>query len=425
MKLQPLIILVFFITNLSFTQTTTVDKIAAVVDKEIITESDIQFSIQQLVMQNKIDPKTPGLRERVLDGLIDEKLVLAKAIEDSVVVSNEEVSDRLERQINGLIQQLGSAEKLEELYKMPISRMKRDYQFKEMIRKQMLVQKIQQTRQMSLSVSSREVEEFFTQYKDSIPNIPTEYKLSHIYIQPKPDTLTEQKTYNKALSVLDSIKSGGDFADFARRYSTDPGSSSQGGDLGWVKRGLFVKEFEEAVFSMKEKEYSKPIKTQYGYHIIQLLERRGESVHPRHILFSIATSQADDDSAIALLKKLRERSLAGESFAVLAKKYSEDPETKDIGGDLGTVTAEQLEGTFLTTVRSLKEGEISEPQKITTGNKYGYHIILVRSIIPEHSVDLQKDYQRLEQLALQFKSTTQYQRWLEDLRKSMYWEKKE
>jgi peptidyl-prolyl cis-trans isomerase SurA len=398
------------------------DRIVAVVGREIITQSDLEYAVQLYAMQNKIDPDSPDLKEKILDGLINDKLILAQAIEDSVVVTDDEVDDQLDRQIKLLEQQYGSQEKLEEIYKMPISKMKRD--FREEIRKQLLVRKIRQTREGNLSVSHREVEDFYETNKDSLPTVPEEFELSHIFIKPKPDSSVVSAVYNKALAIIDSIKAGGDFADFARRYSQDPGSASQGGDLGWVRRGLLVKEFEEAAFDLKPGEISKPVRTKFGYHIIQLLERRGESIHPRHILLTIQESHADDDSAIALLKRIRARALAGENFALLAREYSEDPDTKDIGGDLGQVTVDQIDSSFVSVLDSMKAGDISEPIKVPVGNSYGYHIIWLRSKTPAHKMNLTQDYQRLEQFALQYKSNEKYQEWMKELRKSIYWEKK-
>lgn len=402
---------------------TSLDKIVAVVDREVITLSDLNFTVQQVALQNRMDPASPGLRQQVLDGMINDKLVLAQAILDSIVVTEEEVTERLEQQIQRLTYQAGGQEQLEKLYGMSINRMKREYQFRDMIRKQMLVQKIQQQRQMQLTVSRREVEEFYTTYKDSIPNVPAEFELSHIYIEPKPDSTVLQSIHDKAVKIIDSINAGGDFADFARRYSTD-GSSSNGGDLGFARRGSFVKEFEEAAFVLRENEISKPVRTQFGYHIIQLIERRGDAVRTRHILFPIEMSKANDDSAVALLTRIRTQVLGGENFGVLARKYSEDTDTKDVGGDLGKVAKDQLDPAYSDFVTSAKAGDISEPRKIPVANKYGFHIIFVRSITSEHAINLNDDYKRLEQLALQFKLANNYQIWVEGLRKTIYWEKK-
>jgi len=399
------------------------DRIIAIVDREIITESDLNFTVQQLAVQNRVDPSSKELRDRVLDGMINQKLVLAQAIEDSVIVTDEEVSERLEQQISRMMYQIGGQQKMEEMYGMTVNRMKRDFQFRELVRKEMLTQKIQQQRQAQLTVSRREVEDFFNTYKDSIPNVPKEFELNHIYIEPKPDSTVLQSLMSKAQLIADSIKAGGDFVDFAKRYSSD-GSASQGGDLGFARRGSFVKEFEEVAFTLNEGEISKPVKTQFGYHIIQLVERRGDAVRARHILFPIQVSQSNDDSTIVLLNRVRDLALKGESFGVLARKYSEDNDTKDIGGDLGRVAIDQLDPAYVDFVKSAKERDISEPRKLTVQNKYGYHIIFVRSITNEHSINLTDDYKRLEQLALQFKHSQKYEQWVESLRKTIYWEKK-
>ena len=399
------------------------DKIIAIVDKEVITESDLNFTVQQLALQNRLDPKSKELRDRVLDGMINDKLVLAQAIEDSIVVSDDEVTDRLEQQIQRMTTQVGGQQKLEEVYGMTVNRMKRDFQFRELIRKQMLVQKIQQQRQTQMTISRREVEEFFATYKDSIPKVPTEYELSHIYIEPKPDSSILKLLVVKIQKIIDSIKAGGDFAEFAKRYSSD-GSAAQGGDLGFARRGSFVKEFEEVAFTLSENEISKPVKTQFGYHIIQLVDRRGDAVRTRHILFPLEMSQANDDSTIAQLKRIRTAAINGESFGVLARKFSEDNDTKDIGGDLGKVAVDQLDPAYEEFVKGAKTGDISDPRKLTVQNKYGYHIVFVRSISAEHMINLNDDYKRLEQLALQFKLSNKYEQWVDELRRTIYWEKK-
>jgi peptidyl-prolyl cis-trans isomerase SurA len=402
----------------------TLDKIVAVVDREVITLSDLNFTVQQLALQNRMDPNSKELQERVLDGMINDKLVLAQAIEDSIIVSEEEVTERLEQQIQRLTYQAGGQEEIEKVYGMTVGRMKRDYNFREMIRKQILVQKIQQQKQAALTISRREVEEFFNTYKDSIPKVPKEFELSHIYIEPKPDSSVLKSIYNKALVIADSIKKGEDFGEFAKRYSSD-GSAANGGDLGFARRGSFVKEFEEIAFAMQVNEISKPVRTQFGYHIIQMLERRGDAVHTRHILFPIEMSQANDDTVIVRLKQVREQALAGENFGVLARKFSEDADTKDVGGDLGRIAIDQLVGAnYEDFVKNAKTGDISEPIRLTVQNKYGFHIVLVRSITTEHTINLNDDYKRLEQLALQFKLGNNYQAWVDGLRKTIYWEKK-
>jgi len=397
---------------------TLVDRIVAVVDKEIITESELNERVTFLAMQNKIDPNQPGLRMQVLDGLVSEKLVLAQALIDSVEVTDEEVTRALDQQIANFIRQVGSEQRVEQMYGKSISRIKREYRTE--IKNQLLVQKTRQQREASLVVTHREVEDFFVSFKDSLPQVPEEFELSHVYIVPKPDTLVEAKTRKVMQSLLDSIHAGGDFADFAKRYSTDQGSATSGGDLGWEKRGIFVREFEETVFGLKEGDISNIVKTQFGFHIIQLLGRRGESVHARHILMKIDKGPASDSAAVDTLRGLRQRALKGESFAQLASKYSEDEDTKSIGGDLGTLTADQLQPDFAGQIHDMKAGEISEPLRTVVGSSYGFHIIWMRKRTAPHAINLQDDFKRVEQLALYMKRNKQNAEWIDDLKKTIY-----
>ena len=397
---------------------TLVDRIVAVVDKEIITESELNERVFYLAVQNHIDPSQTGLRKQVLDGLISEKLVLAQALIDSVEVTDDEVTRALDQQIANFVRQVGSEQRVEQMYGKPISRIKREYRNE--IKNQLLVQKIRQQREAAISVTPREVEDFFTSFRDSLPQVPEEFELSHIYIVPKPDTAVETKTRSFMQSLLDSIHAGGDFADFAKRYSTDQGSASSGGDLGWEKRGVFVREFEETVFGLKEGEVSRIVKTQFGFHIIQLLGRRGESVHARHILMKIEKGAASDSATVDTLRILRQRALDGKSFAELASKYSEDEDTKTVGGDLGTLTADQLQPDFSGQIKDMRAGEISEPLRTIVGSSYGFHIIWMRKRTPPHAINLQDDFKRIQQLAIYMKRNKQNAEWLDELKKTIY-----
>jgi len=397
---------------------TLVDRIVAVVDKEIITESELNERVIFLAAQNRLDPNQISLRKQVLDGLVSEKLILAQALIDSIEVTDDEVTRALEQQIANFVRQVGSEQRVEQMYGKSISRIKRDYRTD--IKNQLLVQKDRQQREASLSVTHREVEDFFASFKDSLPQVPEEFEVSHIYIVPKPDTSVEAKTRSVMQSLLDSIRAGGDFADFAKRYSTDPGSAASGGDLGWEKRGVFVREFEETVFGMKDGEISNLVKTQFGFHIIQLLGRRGESVHARHILMKIEKGSASDSAAVDSLRKIRERAIKGESFAELASKYSEDEDTKTIGGDLGTLTTDQLQPDFAGQIKDMKAGEISEPLRTVVGSSYGFHSIWMRKRTAPHAINLLDDFKRIEQLALYMKRNKQNAEWIDELKKTIY-----
>jgi peptidyl-prolyl cis-trans isomerase SurA len=223
------------------------------------------------------------------------------------------------------------------------------------------------------------------------------------------------------VALRDSIRGGVDFADIARRHSEDPGSAPAGGDLGLVRRGLFVKEFEGAVFALDEGQMSDIVETPFGLHLIQLLERRGDAVRARHILLRMERTPADDDSARAALARIRERALAGESFAELAREYSEDEQTRLVGGELGAFELENLDPELARTITGLKEGEISPPSRISEGSSYGFHIVLLKRRTAAHEMSLEQDYRKLEALAMNYKRVQDYQDWVGELKKQIYW----
>jgi peptidyl-prolyl cis-trans isomerase SurA len=400
-------------------QAQVLDRIVAVVENDPILESELTAQIQFFVMNNRLDARAPGVRAQVLQQMIGEKLIVAKAVLDSVTVSDEEVQQQLDAAIQQRIQQVGSESRLEELYGMPLSRIKREY--REEMRKNLLAQKLQQQRFGSSTIGRFEVEEFFQTYRDSLPRVPEEVELAHIFVKPRLGEGERLAARTKMQALLDSLVAGADFAGLAQRHSDDPGSAPLGGNLGLVRRGQFVKEFESAVFGLNEGQTSGIVETELGMHIIQLMERRGDAVRARHILLRMQRTPANDTNAVRFLDSLRARFLAGESFAELAKKYSEDKETNLIGGSLGTLEFEQLDKNWYGTVSPLKAGEVSTPAQLPVGSSYGYHIVLLRKRTAAHTMTVDGDYHKLEQIALNYKRTKDYQNWLDELRKQIYW----
>jgi len=398
----------------------TLDRIVAVIDDEIILESELNAQLDFLLFNERVDSITPEIKRSVLEGLITDKLILAQAIVESVYISDDEVQQQLEGIVQQRAQQIGGEKKLEEFYGMSLAKMK--IEFREEMRKQLLVQRLQQTKFSRSTISRRDVEEFFQNYRDSLPVIAAEAELAHIFIKPKPSADVKSKAREKAERIRDSLLQGGDFQTFAKQYSDDAASGIEGGDLGFVRRGQFVKEFEEAAFALKDREFAPVIETQFGFHIIQLLERRGDAVRPRHILIKVGKSESDDSLAISFLSSLNDSILAGKTFAELAKRYSEDTESALVGGAMGIFPLAQLETELKEKIDSLNAGQITEPLKTIVGTNSGYHLVLLKKKTSEHQANLQDDWKRIEQLALQFKRTNEYKNWIEELKKNIYWE---
>lgn len=403
-------------------QEKTIDKIIAVVDNEVILQSELDFQIQMLASQRKISPTTAGLQDQVLKAMIDDKLVYAQANIDSVFVTDEEVENRLNYQINMFTQQYGSKEKVEQAYGMSIDKIKRD--LRDDIRKSLMTQKLQEKNFGMVEATRREVVEFYDKYKDSIGVIPEKVKIGHIYRNPKSSSELKSKFHELASAILDSIKAGSNFADMAKRYSEDPGSAEQGGDLGFVKKGVFYPEFESAAFALNTGQLSGVIETPVGFHIIQLLEKRGEAIHARHILIKIKNDEQADLKTIEFLTDLRDSLVRyGSDFTEFAKKYSEDNESKVFGGELGTFYYNQLDKNLYDIVTKMKEGEVSFPRRVEYGaDNYGYHIVKVLKKISQHAADLQQDFPELKKLADDYKKQNLYEKWITELRNKIFYE---
>ena len=416
------IVLAFIVLGVQvFGQHRLLDRTVAVVDREIILQSELNSQVDFFVFNNRVDPNMPNLKRDVLEAMINEKLILAKAVQDTITVSDDEVAQQLDALIQQRVAQVGSEKRLEELYGMPMSRMKRE--FREEMRKQMMANRLQQTKFADVQATRREVADFFAAYKDSLPQVPEEVELYHVFRIPQAGEDAKAAIRAKGKLVLDSIKAGGDFADFARRYSQDPGSATSGGDLHFIRRGQLVKEFEEVVFGMKEGEISNLVETSFGYHIIQLLERRGESVHARHILFKIERDSTAEQRTLTFLSTLRDSALAGTNFTDLAKRHSQDTETGPIGGFLGVFTLDQLSDAELTAaIEKMQQGDISEPLRVQYGTSFGYHIVFLKKRAPTHAMNMQDDARRIEQAATNLKRNREYQKWISELKKDIYWE---
>jgi len=177
-------------------------------------------------------------------------------------------------------------------------------------------------------------------------------------------------------------------------------------------------------FALNENEISNVIESPVGFHIVQLLEKRGESIHTRHILIKIKNDEEADLNTIQFLSDIRDSIIHGKGqFSYYAKKYSEDEDTKKFGGELGTFYINQLDKAFLDAVAQLKENEISFPRRFEySADNYGYHIVYLRERIAQHKADLKMDYDELKRLADEYKKQKLYEKWIAELKDNIFWE---
>jgi peptidyl-prolyl cis-trans isomerase SurA len=410
------IVIVLSAFSLYAQQSQVLDKIIATVGREIVLQSDIEGRIAMFLQQNpKVNPSDPELRKQVLESLINERLMVTKAVEDSIAVMDEEINQSLDFMMQNLMQTYGSEKRVEDLYGMSISRIRKNY--RDEVRKQLLVERLQQQKFMGVKCTNREVEDFYNQYRDSIRAIPASVELAHIVKHIKPSADAKEEVKRLALKIRDSILKGVDFAELAKRHSGDPGSASTGGDLGWVDKGKFVAEYERAAYDLQSGETSQPIESPFGFHIIQTIEKRKDASHTRHILLKLGGSADDKSRVEKILIDLKERVEKSESFEDLAKQYSDEKETQGFGGSMGVIELNRLPADLKSIVETLPEGGVSQPLPyMADPTKPSLHIILKKKNIAEHSPSLSSDFKKIEQMALQQKQAKLMDSFLKDLR---------
>lgn len=412
-------VLFFFITGILQAQVEG-DRIIAIVGNDIITESDFQYQVQLYARQNQLSEISPYLAQQIFQSMLTNKMILAKAEQDSIFISDEEIDKELESRLRGLIQQVGSIERLEEAYGMSMTKIK--ILLKEDLEKSMMVEKMKRKKfQSGMRVTDKEVRDFFTTYRDSLPKVNEEFELSHIFMERKVSDAEKTEAKRIAELILDSIKQGGDFSELAKRNSQDSGSAVLGGDLGFAKKGTFVKEFEETVFNMRPGEVSEIVETQFGYHIIKLNEKQGDKVRSQHILISFPKFESSDFETINFLKELKTRIVNKEiTFDSAAKIYSQDDQTNFKGGYLGKIPAERMDSMTVETLKMTSPGDITDPLRIGNDKNYGYEIFKLYKIYPPHDLSLDQDYDMIKRFAESYKENKEIEKWIDEIRESIY-----
>ncbi|MBD3290131.1 hypothetical protein GF337_15095 [candidate division KSB1 bacterium] len=424
-KFLSIILLINFIVIANLYPQQVVDKIVAIVDDDIILQSELlQFSLN-LAFQYKIDPrleqeKFAELQDQVLDNMINQKILLAKAEEDTIEANEREVENVLDSQIERMIQQLGSVEKLEEYLGSSLGKIRRD--FRGDVEDNLKVESLKAQKMQKIQISRREVEHFYETMQDSLPDFQETVDISHILLTIKPGDDAETAARKKIIDIAEKLRQGEDFVELAKKYSEDPGSKTRGGELGFFKRGEFVREFEEAAFALQEGEISDIVKSEHGYHIIQMIERRGERINVRHILVRLASTQEDASRAEKRINEVYEMLQDSQKdFAEIAEEYSEDETTNEQGGHLGKFTVEDLqEKEFKRVVKTLEQGEVSKPFR----TRFGWHVLKLNERQEARKLSINKDWEQIEQWALSIKQQEELNKWLEELKMKTYVEVK-
>ena len=415
-----IIYIILFLSFIEAQQEILLDRVASVVENKIVLMSDVVLAANAVAAQQRINPNTnPSAYQKILESsresMIEQLLIIEMAEQDSVEILDKDIDKALNQQIDNIIAQTGSKELAEEALGKKISDFKRSY--RDDMKGKLLAEKYTSSLTTSISVSRGDVIDFFSVYKDSIPSFPTLYKTHHILLEIKPSKESEEKSFKKALDIKNKIINGLSFDDAAKLYSSDPGSKDQGGNLGYVPRGTFVKEFDKVVFTVDKNILTDPVKTQYGHHLIEVLERTGEKVLARHILIRTETTDTDKKITYDSINNIKNNINNFDDFYEAAASFSDDKTSNSNGGFLGMIDLEYYQVPELKKeISNIKLKTVSNPIK----TDFGYHLIWVDEIKEGGIPSLEKNWLDLEEMALNKKKSDWYQNWINKIKSQFY-----
>ena len=403
---------------------TVIDKIIAKVDNYIVLKSELERSYLQV--QSSGDYNTTKCQ--ILEGLVLNKLMVAKAEIDSVIVEEEIIDRQLDMKMQGVIAQAGGDQKkLEEAFGKSMEEIREDLRDQE--KEQMVAEKMQMTITEEITVTPAEVKRFFKNIpKDSLPYFSTEVEIGQIVKKPVVSAEEKERIENFLMKIRgEALDDGIDFQVLAGRHSEGP-SKLRGGNLGDVERGQMVPEFEAAALKLKNDEISLPVETEFGFHIIQMVDRRGNIYNARHILIAPKFTEKDFEIAAHFLDSIKNLFLNDTiTFDRVAKKFSDDKETSSNGGFIrdrsgaNRISVSELDPGLFFTMDTMQVGSITDPLKYKMADgKEALRIIYFKSKMKPHQANLDDDYQKIYMAALNAKKQKQMSDWFKDARHEVF-----
>jgi len=420
-----LVFVSLFVNNNIAQERVEIDKIVAVVGNSAILQSDLHNQKRQLESQGIT------FRDNDLCGLLDEmlyqKLLFNQAVIDSVEVSDMQIEQVLDRRLRFFIQQIGSREQLEAYYGKTIDELKDE--FRPMVREQELSQIMEGQITSEVRITPSEVRQFFRRFHpDSIPIVESEIQMAQILIKPEVEPEEIASTRQRLEEIRERILKGESFNTMAILYSEDPGSARKGGELGFYGRGELYTEFEATAFGLRPGEISEIIETQAGFHIIQMIERRGEQINVRHILMQPKVSPSQLAVARNRLDSIKTAIINEEiSFSEAALQFSDDPGKVSDGIMINPYTntarfkSDEIEPDLFFVLDKLEAGEITNP--LPTATEEGgqaFRIVKIIDRIDAHPATLEGDYDYIQQLALNEKKLSRVKDWVDSKIESTY-----
>lgn len=402
------------------------DKIIAKIDNYIILKSELDGAYQNYLSGG--GRASTESKCGIFNQMIINKLLVAKAEIDSILVTDLEVDNNTDQRMNMIMQQSGnSPEQLERQYGKTLEQIK--LEIRDQIREQMLAGQMQQKITKDVTVTPAEVKKFFGKIPaDSLPYYSADVEVAQIVKTAKVNEQQKLATKLKLSTIRQQILDGASFTEMARKYSEDPSVQYNGGEMGYVGRGTMVPQYEATAFRIRIGEISQPFESPYGFHILQLIDRRGNEFNSRHILIAATPSKADLQDAVKFLDSIRQRiTTNATTFEQAAKEVSDDLRTKGRGGyftdeDGGTkISIKELDPVVYFTIDSLKEGSISKPVTYRMDDgKDAVRIIFFKRRLPPHQANLKDDWHRIQSAALAQKRDNIIEKWFSKARQDVF-----
>lgn len=420
--MKRLFIAIFFVAFMlpaKAQETQVIDRVVAVVGQNIILQSDIEAQYIQYRLQGGIKGSASSIRCEILEDQMFRKLMLNQAEMDSITVTDEQVDSEVDRMVSYFISQLGSQENLEKYYKKTMPEIREEL-FR-MRKEQLLVEQVEHAMLANVEITPSEVKRFYQNMpKDSIPMVNSKYEIAQLVKKP-PITLDQKlEVKDRLYKMRKRILEGERFSTLALLYSEDPGSAKKGGELGFKGKGEFVPEFEAAAFNLRDGEISEVVETEYGFHIIQMIERKGDFVNVRHILLTVKVDpevlQMAYDQLDSIAELIHNDSL---TFDEAVRRFSDEKDKINGGILVNPVTggtlfdASELDQQVSAAVNKMKVGEISAPVPMkTSDNKDACRLLYLRKKTAPHQANLKDDYILIRDMAMQKKREEIINKWI-------------
>lgn len=414
MKRINLIILILIMSLMCLADT--VDRIVAKVGREVILQTELDSRYESLEALGTLEELMS--KEEVLEKMIENELILLKANELEIEIDDYQISQMVEQELEGIRAGYSSEVEFRQSLKRDMGYSVtelREY-LEKLFRERRLQDELISMQVVSqIHITDLEIEEYYQEHEEEMPMKQESDKIGMIMLEIKASEETKNKLKKEIYELKDMLNKGAEFSELARKYS-DCGSSKEGGDLGYVSKGIMVKPFEDVAFSLNPGEISELVETQFGYHLIYLQEKKEDQIKVSHILLKLKASDKDRNKIKSKVEDIKQQLDSGEDFSELARKYSEDESSAEDGGVIGEFPEEEYPELFSSYLKALDYGEETE----VIEQEDNLYIFSKMEKVPARRYTYKELYSEIKNRIYEKKQKELYEKWMKSLKKETY-----